>query len=252
VRFAGSGHKSQLSPVWLVKQKRRPIMWRQRARKFWREWVKPIAVVGVVLCSFRSVVADWNVVPTGSMNPTIAEGDRIFVNRLAYGLKVPFTTIHVARWDEPKRGEVVVFNSPKDGERLVKRVIGVPGDTIELINNQLLLNGKSATYAPLANGSTNWMSATRKVGNAFATETIGGQSHPVMGTPRLRALRNFGPVTVPAGKFLVLGDNRDNSADSRFIGFVPLENVLGRSTTVAWSIDENWMPRWDRFLKNLP
>ncbi len=95
-------------------------------QRLWTEWVKPILVVIVVCSTFRSAVADWNDVPTGSMNPTILEGDRIVVNKLAYDLKIPFTTWHIAEWSDPKNGEIVVCYSPKDGTRLVKRVIGVP------------------------------------------------------------------------------------------------------------------------------
>src|SRR5688572_14845969 len=93
---------------------------------------RPFVFVILIVLSFRSSIADWNDVPTGSMNPSILEGDRIFVNKLAYDLKVPFTTWHLAAWDNPKRGDVVVFFSPHDGIRLVKRVIGVPGDRVEV------------------------------------------------------------------------------------------------------------------------
>src|SRR5215831_15298421 len=101
-----------------------------RAGKWWKQTVRPLLIVALIIFSIRSSLADWNDVPTGSMKPTILEGDRIFVNKLAYDLKVPFTTWHVAEWSNPKRGEIVVFDSPKDGQRLVKRVIGVPGDTV--------------------------------------------------------------------------------------------------------------------------
>src|SRR3954462_2672127 len=95
-------------------------------RRVWYE-LRPILVMLVVLFSFRSAVADYNVVPTGSMKPTIIEGDRIFVNKLAYDLKIPFTRIHIAQWADPKRGDVVVFDRPSDGVRLVKRVVAIPG-----------------------------------------------------------------------------------------------------------------------------
>src|SRR5690349_2396240 len=98
-------------------------------RRVWYE-LRPIVVMLVVLFSFRSAVADYNVVPTGSMKPSIIEGDRIFVNKLAYDLKVPFTKIHIAEWADPQRGDVVVFDRPSDGVRLVKRVVGIPGDVI--------------------------------------------------------------------------------------------------------------------------
>src|SRR6266481_8840380 len=98
----------------------------------------------------RSSLADWNVVPSGSMQPTILVGDRVLVNKLAYDLKVPFTTWHVLEWANPRRGDIVVFYSPYDGKRLVKRVVGLPGDTVELRNNALVLNGQPVHYKPIA------------------------------------------------------------------------------------------------------
>src|SRR5258707_5862749 len=114
---------------------------RSRAVRLWQKEIRPMLALAVILFSIRSSLADWNDVPTGSMKPTILEGDRVFVNKLAYDLKVPFTTWHIAQWGNPERGDVVVFFSPADGQRLVKRVVGVPGDRIELVDNQVLVNG---------------------------------------------------------------------------------------------------------------
>src|ERR1051325_11375128 len=111
---------------------------RKRAQHWWRKEIRPLLILALVVFSLRSSLADWSDVPTGSMKPTILEGDRIYVNKLAYDLKIPFTTRHIAEWDNPHRGDIVVFYSPHDGTRLVKRVIGVPGDTIELRQDQLI------------------------------------------------------------------------------------------------------------------
>src|SRR5438067_2750949 len=119
---------------------------RSRARYWWTKEIRPLLVLALVLFSIRSSLADWNDVPTGSMKPTILEGDRVFVNKVAYDLKVPFTTWHIAQWSNPQRGDIVVFFSPHDGQRLVKRVIGLPSDTIELRNDLLLLNGQAVAY----------------------------------------------------------------------------------------------------------
>ena len=97
--------------------------WKNLARE-----IKLLALMVLVLMAVRSAIADWNDVPSGSMNPTIVQGDRVFVNKLAYDLKVPFTTWHIAQWGNPKRGDIIVFFSPVDGTRLVKRVVGLPGD----------------------------------------------------------------------------------------------------------------------------
>src|SRR4026208_847663 len=123
---------------------------KKSALKFWRESAKSWLILILVTCIFRSAIADWNDVPTGSMKPTILEGDRVFVNKLAYDLKVPFTTWHLAEWSNPQRGEIVVFFSPRDEVRLVKRVVGVPGDVVELRNNSLILNGQPVEYKPIA------------------------------------------------------------------------------------------------------
>jgi signal peptidase I len=220
-------------------------------RRTWESWRSVIIVVAALMV-VRSVVADWNDVPTGSMKPTIMEGDRIFVNKLAYGLKVPFTTIHLAHWNTPQRGEIVVFNSPEDGTRLVKRVVGLPGDTIQLRDNQLLVNGQPLQYSSADPAVTKWMPPNSA--NIFAEEQLGTRQHVMMSTPLQPAMRSFGPITVPQGDYFMMGDNRDNSKDSRYIGPVPLDNIVGRSSRVVLSLnyDNYYMPRWNRFLTPLP
>jgi signal peptidase I len=226
---------------------------KQSAEKAWKGWIRPFACIAVVLCTFRSAVADWNDVPTGSMKPTILEGDRIFVNKLAYGLRVPFTHWWFAQWDAPERGEVVVFNSPADGKRLVKRIIGVPGDEVVMRGNALFINGKGVGYSIADARSVAWSAANPSPSRVVSTETLptsgAGHAHAVMSTPGIRALRNMGPVTVPDECYLMLGDNRDESADSRVFGFVPRRLIVGRSPGVAISVDpdRSYMPRWGRF-----
>src|SRR3954453_8779531 len=122
---------------------------KQKWTKFLREEARPLLIMVLVLFAFRSAIADWNDVPTGSMKPTIIEGDRIFINKLAYDLKVPFTTWHLAQWSNPKRGDIVVFYSPHDEKRLVKRVVGLPGDLIEMKDEKLIINGEPVEYHPL-------------------------------------------------------------------------------------------------------
>lgn len=226
---------------------------RRRAQHWWRTEIRPLLILALVLCSIRSSLADWYSVPSGSMQPTILVGDRVFVNKLAYDLKVPFTTWHLAEWGNPQRGDVVVFYSPYDGQRLVKRVVGLPGDTVELRNERLYLNGEPVDYAPLAETISAPLPAPEREGSLFATEKLGTHPHAVMATPALRAPRNFGPRPVPAGSYFVMGDNRDNSFDSRFWGFVPRKQIVGRATTVVMSFnhDNYWLPRGHRFLRSL-
>jgi len=198
-------------------------------------------IIGVFL--FRSAIADWNDVPTGSMLPTIREGDRLLVDKLAYDLRVPFTHLSLLRLAEPQRGDVVVFESERAGKRLVKRVIGLPGDRVELMRDVLYLNGQRIGYLPLARDgvTSDWV------------EQLAGHAHAVRVTDARSPLDSFGPVAVPAGHLLVLGDNRDNSADSRVIGFVPRHEIVGRAKRVLFSLDYDryLLPRGDRFLRPL-
>lgn len=230
-----------------------PLSRRRRFLLSMRAWVTTFAIAFAILGPLRSAVADWNDVPTGSMEPTILPGDRIFVNKLAYGLRVPFTSRWAARWGDPKPGDVVVLFWPKDGTRLVKRLIAGPGDTIALRNNQLIINGAPAGYSPLTAAELAAIDPAIRPGGDFAHEWLGAVRHAVMAIPSRPAVRNFGPLTVPADRFFVMGDNRDNSADSRFFGFVAREKIVGRSTAIALSVDpeRHYLPRWGRFFTSM-
>ena len=226
---------------------------RTRARRFWRKEIRPMAITALIIFAARSSFADWNKVPSGSMKPTILEGDRVFVNKMAYDLKVPFTTWHIAEWGNPRRGDIAVFYSPHDGKRLVKRVIGLPSDTIELRSEKLFLNGEPVDYAPLDETISAQVGEAERNTSIFATEKLPSRPHAVMVTPSLPAPRSFGPVTVPEGEYFMIGDNRDNSFDSRFWGGVPRKQILGRATTVVISLDRGdwWKPRWNRSFTSL-
>jgi signal peptidase I len=226
---------------------------RSRARRWWRKEIRPLLILALVVFSIRSSLADWNDVPTGSMKPTIVEGDRVFINKLAYDLKVPFTTWHVVQWGNPQRGDIVVFFSPYDGQRLVKRVVGLPGDTLELRNNVLILNGEPVEYKPLALSELRDASPAERAGEVFAAEQLPGQPHAVAGIPAVAARRDFGPYRVPEGQYFMMGDNRDNSFDSRYFGPVERWRIVGRATAVALSFDRQnyWHPRWHRFFQSL-
>jgi signal peptidase I len=226
---------------------------RSKARHYWRKDVRPMVVMALIIFSIRSSLADWNDVPTGSMKPTILEGDRIFVNKLAYDLKVPFTTRHLAQWSSPRRGQIVVFYSPHDGERLVKRVVGLPGDTLELRHNTLILNGEPVDYRPLAEELLRDVSPADRAVQVFAGEQLPGRPHAVAAIPQVSAKRDFGPIVVPAERYFMMGDNRDNSFDSRYFGTVERKSILGQATSVVLSFDNrrHWLPRWRRFFSAL-
>jgi signal peptidase I len=200
----------------------------------------------LVVSSLRSALADWNDVPTGSMKPTIEEGDRVVVNKLAYDLKVPFTTIELLKWGDPQRGDIVVLFSPADGTRLVKRVVGVPGDRIEMRDNTLFVNGRAAEWREIG-----LQDDSEQGSSVLVEENLAGVNHEVMFTPQIPAVRSFGPVTVPPGRYFVMGDNRDNSNDSRFIGLIDRRRIVGKATAVAFSFDRahHFAPRFNRFFK---
>jgi signal peptidase I len=225
----------------------------QVLKKVWREYRGPLAFV-VLMCCFRSAWADWVSVPTGSMNPTIIEGDRVLVDKHAFGLRVPFTLIHLTSGEDPVRGEIVVFDSPKDGTSLVKRVVGVPGDTVALDGERLLVNGKPASYTDGDTSTLHSLLAETAALNPMVLREQGlGADHNILLLPGRMGLAPFGPTTVPPGMYVMLGDNRDNSADSRFFGFVPRRNIVGRATRVVMSFNPEhyYIPRRDRFLTPL-
>ena len=196
---------------------------------------------------FRTAVADWNPIPSSSMHPNLLEGDVVFVNRLAYDLKVPLTDIVVSHLGDPVRGDVVTFASPKDGMRLIKRIVAVPGDVVEMRNEQLIVNGKAAQYHALDQASETLPGG---VAEAYRLhETVDGRGHRIQVMPALQARSNFAPITIPKDQFMMLGDNRDNSADSRYIGLVPRHLLVGRAVRVLVSANYqgNWAPRMERF-----
>ncbi len=224
-----------------------------RLKAIWLEW-RSLILFLLVMVLFRSAIADWNQVPTGSMTPTILAGDRVVVNKLAYDLKVPFTTWQLAQWDNPKRGEIVTFYSPEDEKLLIKRVIGIPGDVVMMRNNQLFINDESASYSELEPNVVEQLDVLQQRRHAFFYENIQNTRHPVMLRPAPpNDYNSFGPLEIPKGHYLMLGDNRDNSADSRRIGLISRDRVIGRAHTVAFSVDyeDYYLPRADRFIKPL-
>src|SRR5258706_10825804 len=177
------------------------ISQKQKWIHFLRKEAKPMLITLLVLFAFRSAIADWNDVPTGSMKPTIMEGDRIFVNKLAYDLKVPFTTWHLVEWSHPQRGDIVVFYSPYDGKRLVKRVVGLPGDVVELRNQQLIINGNPVEYVLLSNKVSGLLLEAERKQSLFAMERLSTHDHAIMATPSVFAKRTFDPIRIPEGHY---------------------------------------------------
>lgn len=239
-------------PAW-----KRSLEW---LREVLYSWGPPILIVLVI----RSILCEPFQIPSGSMVPTLAIGDFILVSKLSYGLRVPFTQVEVLPLAEPKRGEIIVFiyppsqsddslcwlkaiphtlsfglvPGPECGIDYIKRIVGEPGDTIEVRDNLLFINGKEQTRRYLDSYDyTNDRCTTEPM--KHYEEDLEGFPHPVLQAQGLSfgGISNYGPITVPDGQYFVMGDNRDNSADSRVWGFVPRENVRGKAKLVWLSFN---------------
>jgi signal peptidase I len=208
----------------------------------------------LLLGVFRTAVADWNPVPSASMRPTIQEGDVVLINRTAYDLKLPLTDVSLQATGEPQRGDIVTFISPADGVRLIKRIVALPGDVVAVDHGRLWLNGEPARYAQ-AHEVTEPLEGGLMVEAWRATEHAGGAAHAVQYLPGLGTgvLAHMPPLTIPAGHYFMMGDNRDNSGDSRVFGPVPRRLLIGRAHHVLVSADflglegTPWVPQWARF-----
>lgn len=224
-----------------------------RVHRVWLEWARPLLLAVLLLSSFRSAVADWNHVPTGSMRPSILAGDRVLVDKTAYAWRVPFFGWRLLERADPRRGDIVIFPSPADGERYVKRVIGLPGDRIEIRDDRLFVNGTSARYEPAGAELLPGVPAELQVGRRLLVEATARERHPILLTDGAGSA-DFGPVVVPAGTCFVLGDDRDHSVDSRTFGPVLRDSIVGRAFAVALSVDPDhgFRPRWSRCFSRLP
>jgi len=179
-----------------------------------RELLILVGLIGL-LVSARSSLADHYRVPSGSMMPTVLVDDRIAVNKAAYGLRVPFTNRYFANFAPPTHGDVVVLQSPEEDKVLLKRIVAIPGDQVEVRSGALILNGARVSLERHQTGEL---------------EQLGDVAHPILRTRE--GGEDFGPSQVPSGQYLVLGDNRGDSRDGRFFGFVDGAAILGK----AWGV----------------
>ena len=180
-----------------------------------REYAEAAAIAILLALFIRAFVVQAFKIPSGSMEPTLLIGDHILVNKFIYGVKLPYLQTTVIPISNPERGDIIVFIYPQDQSKdFIKRVIGTPGDRVEMQDKQILVNGQPLddTYG-------------------YYDERAGNPG------------RSFGPIVVPKDNYFVMGDNRDHSMDSRFWGFVPSEAVKGKAFIIYWS----W-PHWQRFL----
>jgi len=196
----------------------------------------PFILFVVLMFSFRSSVADYYHVPSGSMEPTIQVGDRIVVDKSAYTLELPFTNVVLSQTGDITSGDIVVIKSSAADTRLVKRVVAIAGDTVSLSNNTLTVNDEHAVI---------------QRGNHYVfQERIGDSQRSIQLLPVKGARSSFNEVVVPDKHVLVMGDNRNNSVDSRYYGFIPVEEIQGQATRVAFSLDKEnyYLPRGERSL----
>lgn len=209
------------------------------------ESTAPFFPVLLVVLVLRSFIVEPFQIPSGSMIPTLKIGDFILVNKFAYGLRLPVSGTKVVSLGEPERGDVMVFFPPNDKRYFIKRVIGLAGDEIRIINNVLFVNGEKMPQSTLETAKPYFVEKSRVESNSVSNaqvmmEDLGGVDHLIRKhqTPG-RLGRNFSTV-VPEGHYFMMGDNRDNSSDSRVWGAVPEENVVGRAFAV-------WM-HWEKVL----
>ncbi len=231
------------------------------------------ALVTAVLIAFviRSFIVEPFKIPSSSMVPTLVIGDHIFVNKFIYGLRIPLTKTRFFQFKTPERGDVIVFLYPDDESKdYIKRVVGLPGDKLKFDGTDVYVNGEKMPHEPVVLGKTDDKRVMKVVSGDWGKklpyfpgwqnleifkEETGKADHLVQYERDIyyRPLGSFasisgGEVTVPEGKYFAMGDNRDNSADSREWGFVPMENLKGKAMFVWLSLDSDfgWL-RWKRF-----
>lgn len=189
-----------------------------------RENVEAIVIAIILALFIRTFVVQAFKIPSGSMKPTLQIGDHILVNKFIFGVKVPYIGKKIVSYKNPDHGDIIVFRYPEDPDKdFIKRVVGIPGDTIKIKNKKVFVNN-----VPILND-------------------LGVHTDARMLSAQINHRDNFGPVTVPADSYFVMGDNRDNSYDSRFWGFVGERAIKGKAFIIYWSWDsDNFGVRWGR------
>lgn len=195
----------------------------KRAKSTFREYAEAIGMALLLALFIRTFIVQAFKIPSGSMIPTLQIGDHILVNKLSYGVRLPFLESYLVEFKKARRGDVVVFVFPEDRSKdFIKRVIGVEGDLVEIRGKKLYINNQ-----PVEDSHAHFE----------GDDPLGG----------LHIRDDYGPTRVPQGHIFVMGDNRDRSYDSRFWGFVSLEDVKGKAFLIYWSWDgtDRWV-RWER------
>ena len=203
----------------MLLQSQRPV------KPLWREYGEALFVALILALVIRTFVVQAFKIPSESMVKTLLVGDHLLASKFSYGIKIPFTHSYIYKGEDPVKGDIIIFEYPNDPSvDYIKRIVGTPGDTIEVRNKQLFRNGEA-------------------VKESFIRFTEPDRIQPVRD--------NFGPVTVPADKYFVMGDNRDNSMDSRFWGFVDRSAIRAKAWRIYWSWGGLGDMRWDRMGKKV-
>jgi signal peptidase I len=226
---------------------------KMKNKSFYKEWVEPFLIAAVVALFIRQFAVEAFKIPSGSMIPTLTIGDHLLVNKFVYGPRIPFTDIRIYTGQEPKRGEIIVFRFPRDeSKNFIKRVVGLPGDKIELKKGKLFINDELVTVTALGayDGDDQRSGPPYYDKPMLFDEQLGTVKHHILYLHD-QTETNYGPVLVPKDSVFVMGDNRDNSQDSRVWGFVKQNKILGRALIIYWSWDGDhgrWV-RWERLGK---
>ena len=208
-----------------------PTVVQARKKSLAREYVEAIVIAVLLALIIRQFAVQAFTIPSGSMMDTLLIGDYILVNKFLYGAEIPFTDMHMPGLRAPERGDVIVFKYPNDETRhFIKRIIAIGGDTIQVRDNRVWLNGKLLDEPYVRQGSPHVISSSQ-CGYLYACE----------------------PLRVPSGSYFVMGDNRDNSQDSRYWGFVKRAKIRGKAFLIYWSWngESHWL-RWSRLGHYLP
>jgi len=226
-----------------------------RPEPWWIEYPKSFFPVILVVFLLRSFLVEPFKIPSGSMLPTLLVGDFILVNKFTYGIRLPVINLKVADVNQPRRGEVMVFRYPENPALdYIKRVIGLPGDRVVYRNKRLWINDREISLVP--DGEYNYVeSGLNFVSTQRLTENLGERRHSVLIQPEVPGVHVSGvrlfpfrencayndagfSCSVPAGHYFLMGDNRDSSSDSRYWGFVPEANIVGKAFMIWWNFDD--------------
>jgi signal peptidase I len=216
-------------------------------KSVFKEYIEPFLIAAVVALFIRQFVVEAFKIPSGSMIPTLTIGDHLLVNKFVYGPRIPFTDARIFRGKDPKRGDIIVFRYPNDeSKNFIKRVVGLPGDKIEIKNGTLFINDQAVSIGALGPATASDEGGGSFVPASLYEEQLGTIRHRIQ-YMQDQSAKQFAPIVVPRDSVFVMGDNRDNSQDSRVWGFVKFEKILGKALIIYWSWDGNdrWV-RWER------